>query len=163
MLRRECYLRHREEISKIPIFTGGRDVAFIAYVVQRMRPAAFPKDHFIISQGFSARAIHFIIEGVVEKVITPKRAGAFVSEQETVKDVLTTGDFFGHEALLCSSRTSTAFARVPASVSDAGGFFTLPPCDYSLTCAHMCPSVARVPFLLCFCFCSLLVSNSGTR
>ena len=105
VLRREVLIySHREEISKIPIFTGGRDVAFIAYVVQRMRPAAFPKDQFIVSQGFSARAIHFIISGVVEKVISPKRAGTLVTEQETVKDVLTTGDFFGHEALLLSSR-----------------------------------------------------------
>merc|ERR1719238_1605473 len=69
-----------------------------------MRPAAFPKEQFIISQGFSARAIHFIISGMVEKVVSPRRAGTLVTEHETVQELLTTGDFFGHEALLCSSR-----------------------------------------------------------
>jgi len=111
VLRREVVIfSHREQIAKIPIFSGGRDVAFIANVVQRMRPAAFPTGQFIVSQGYSARGIYFIISGVVEKLVRPHvvgRAVASLSMEDSnavVKDVLQAGDFFGHETLFVNGR-----------------------------------------------------------
>merc|ERR1711871_522143 len=80
VLRREVVIfSHREQIAKIPIFSGGRDVAFIANVVQRMRPAAFPTGQFIVSPGYSARGIYFIISGVVEKLVRPHVVGRAVA------------------------------------------------------------------------------------
>ena len=82
-----------------------------------MQPAAFGAGQQIVSQGFSGRAIYFIIAGDCEKTITeegaepPSRAatptprsrspmGSGQENADDVKEVLHVRDFFGHEALL---------------------------------------------------------------
>jgi CRP-like cAMP-binding protein len=100
------------------IFSDCNDSAFIAHVLKRMKPAAFAAGQHIISQGFSGRAMYFIIAGVVEKAIAPSTEAAAAEtgggrvgslrgttndgqeDASHVKEILHEGNFFGHEALL---------------------------------------------------------------
>ena len=100
------------------IFSDCHDSAFIAHVLKRMQPAAFFAGQQIVSQGYSGRAIYFIIAGICEKTIAeegaakpPSRAasprsrahspeGDGQEDADDVKEVLHARDFFGHEALL---------------------------------------------------------------
>ena len=104
-LRREVLLSHHsDQIAKMAIFSNCKDVAFIAHVLKRMKPAAFAPGQHIISQGFSGRAMYFIIGGIVEKTVTHETPGSRdegeQAETTEVKEVLNVGNFFGHEALL---------------------------------------------------------------